>query len=192
MKAPHTLRLALGEIRTALSNLQLGIDHVENGADSEPDDGKGTIYDRVIAAMQEAEEIGGPTDGDYVRLMEQIAQECTHRAKVCSDRMAEEWAVVKRIKEAHKAFPVGSRVVTIKAIDRYPDFMLASGKTGTVTESDEKILVVTMDEHVPGAEEWENGVVWYEHDLTYAAEDLALAPPAIPYAIALPESERVL
>lgn len=184
MKAPHTLRLALGALRQSLTNLELGIDECEGAPD---DDGRGSIFDRVIAAMQEAEEIGGPENDDYATLMDQIAREASHRAKVCRDRMAEEWATLVRMKEAHLAFPVGARVVLAGTIDRFPHFMVKAGATGVVTVSDERTIAVKMDDHVKGAEEWDNEIVWYDGDRIYAREDLILG---IPYAVALPQEER--
>ena len=44
-----------------------------------------SIFDNVLEAMQEAEEIGGPEPYDYVVLMQQIAAEATKRANTCLD-----------------------------------------------------------------------------------------------------------
>lgn len=61
-------------------------------------------------------------------------------------------------------FTVGARVFTVALVDRYPHFLIPSGKTGTVTEAYDGLIRVRMDEHVPGAEEWDNEVVWDPQD----------------------------
>jgi hypothetical protein len=42
-----------------------------------------TIFRNVFEAMQPAEELEGPTEQEYVRLMERIAAEATERAAAC-------------------------------------------------------------------------------------------------------------
>ena len=148
---------------------------------------EGDIFKRVMAEMQNAEECGGPTDGDYLDLMGRIATEATRRAKICRERMEAEWEVVRKIHEAHKPFPVGARVVTLEPIDRFPHFMVGAGRTGTVSVSDDHTLAVKMDDPIAGAEEWDNEIVWYENDRLYAAEDIALA---VPYAVMLLTGEE--
>lgn len=48
---------------------------------------KKEIYDAVVAAMQPAEELGGPEGNEYISLMASIAAEASSRAK----RYAEGW-----------------------------------------------------------------------------------------------------
>jgi hypothetical protein len=47
-----------------------------------------SIYDRVMAEMQRAEELGGPDIPDYVQLMLTIALEATQRAESVHRRVA--------------------------------------------------------------------------------------------------------
>jgi hypothetical protein len=41
-------------------------------------------------------------------------------------------------------------------VDRYPHFLIEEGATGTITEATEWLIALCMDEHVPGAEDWDN------------------------------------
>lgn len=43
------------------------------------------IYNDVLTAMQNAEEMGGPEGTDYIELMERIAIEATQRANNCRE-----------------------------------------------------------------------------------------------------------
>jgi len=47
-----------------------------------------TIVRNVFDAMQPAEEIEGPTEQEYIRLMDRIAAEATQRATVCRSILA--------------------------------------------------------------------------------------------------------
>jgi hypothetical protein len=46
------------------------------------------IFRNVIDAMQPAEELEGPTEQEYIRLMERIAADATQRAAVCRSILA--------------------------------------------------------------------------------------------------------
>ena len=50
-----------------------------------------TIFERVLAAMQEAEEIGGPEGDEYVALMNQIATEALRRQAAFLANKNAEW-----------------------------------------------------------------------------------------------------
>lgn len=52
--------------------------------------GAAGIFDEVLAAMQNAEELGGPDAPDYCALMDAIAAEATRRAATCRAMMAPE------------------------------------------------------------------------------------------------------
>lgn len=45
------------------------------------------MYDAVMAELQNAEEMGGPEDENYVALMEEIARMAAHRASVCRENL---------------------------------------------------------------------------------------------------------
>ena len=56
------------------------------------------------------------------------------------------------------------RVRLTKTIDRYPHFIAPAGATGTVRESSAELLRIHLDEHIPGAEDWDNEVCFYPED----------------------------
>lgn len=55
--------------------------------------------------------------------------------------------------------PVGTRVRLKHPVDRYPHFLAAEGATGTVHYLSD-VYEVKMDEHLEGAEEWDNAIQW--------------------------------
>jgi hypothetical protein len=59
--------------------------------------------------------------------------------------------------------PVDARVRLRHDVDRYPHFLARAGATGTVT-TDDDVFTVRMDEHIDGAEEWDNEIVWSPRD----------------------------
>ncbi len=81
-------------------------------------------------------------------------------------------------------FPVGSRVVLARDVERFPHFVAPAGASGTVTVNDvtppsaELLLCVRLDEPLQGAEEWRNEVAWYGG--MHPAADLIAGPPAGP------------
>jgi hypothetical protein len=57
---------------------------------------------------------------------------------------------------------VGTRVRLRRDVDRFPHFLARAGAWGTVTMNHEGMVAVHMDEQIPGAETWDNEIVWYE------------------------------
>lgn len=58
-----------------------------------------------------------------------------------------------------EVFPVGTRVRLRRNVERFPHFIAGEGTTGIVVTTDEQFCV-RMDDHLPGAEEWENEILW--------------------------------
>jgi hypothetical protein len=54
---------------------------------------------------------------------------------------------------------VGNRFRLTRDVDRFPDFMARAGLTGTVTITKGGVWA-KMDQHIPGAEEWDNQLYW--------------------------------
>ena len=54
----------------------------------------------------------------------------------------------------------GKRVRLLQNVDRFPHFVARKGITGTVTEVTDQFVSVKMDDHIDGAEEWDNEIVW--------------------------------
>lgn len=78
---------------------------------------------------------------------------------------------------------IGYRFRLKRLVDRWPDFLAPEGLTGTVTIVDDEGIWGKMDQHIPGAEEWENQIHWYPplhpDDFPDDTEALmTLAPPA--------------
>lgn len=62
------------------------------------------------------------------------------------------------------AMTVGTRVKLTHDVDRFPHFIADAGMTGTVSNTDDGVICVKMDEHLAGAEEWGNEIVWSIRD----------------------------
>lgn len=58
------------------------------------------------------------------------------------------------------SFREGDRVELTEYVDRFPFFCAAPGTQGTVTESSDSLLIVRMDEHIDGCEEWDNELIF--------------------------------
>lgn len=58
----------------------------------------------------------------------------------------------------------GSRWVLRQPIEKYPHFKAMPGMVGTITEGDCDLVRLKMDVELPGAEEWDNEIVWTEDD----------------------------
>lgn len=66
---------------------------------------------------------------------------------------------------------VGSRWRLKHDVDRFPHFVAPAGATGTVTDTYGAHISLKLDEHLPGAETWENEVVWTDADTERFAQD---------------------
>jgi hypothetical protein len=69
---------------------------------------------------------------------------------------------------------VGTKVRLRHDVDRYPHFIAPKGATGTVTKVDDEVLIVSMDQPISGAEDWDNEVHWFDDLRPFAAHDLEL------------------
>jgi len=72
-------------------------------------------------------------------------------------------------------FRIGTRVRLRHAVDRFPHFLAPAGGLGTVTQ-EEEVLTVKLDEHLPGAEDWDNEVLWSLRDGDNPNRDLEVVP----------------
>jgi hypothetical protein len=58
----------------------------------------------------------------------------------------------------------GYRFVLKDDVDRFPYFVAKQGMTGTVTDVElDGTIIALMDQHIDGADEWENHI-WWEGD----------------------------
>lgn len=58
----------------------------------------------------------------------------------------------------------GKRVIVKQEIDRYPHFLVPVGLRGTIVQWEPLTIGVKLDNHIVGAEEWDNVVYWYGVD----------------------------
>jgi hypothetical protein len=58
----------------------------------------------------------------------------------------------------------GARFQVVCTVDRFDHFIVEAGATGTVVDADENVVSLHMDEFVPGAEPWDNEIVWTVED----------------------------
>jgi hypothetical protein len=54
---------------------------------------------------------------------------------------------------------VGDRFAITQDIERFPMFIVKRGMTGTITEAEPDLIALTLDEHIDGAEEWDNALI---------------------------------
>ena len=74
----------------------------------------------------------------------------------------------------------GTPVRLVNDVDRYPHFIAGAGMTGRVTVNDGETFCVRMDQHLPGAEDWDNEIVWSVYDGDNPMRDIAYAPDLEP------------
>jgi len=55
---------------------------------------------------------------------------------------------------------IGTRLRLTRNVERFPHFIAPKGATGTVTDVTDGNISVLMDDHLAGAEEWDNEIVW--------------------------------
>jgi hypothetical protein len=68
----------------------------------------------------------------------------------------------------HTELTIGSRVALAQDIDRFPHFIANKGEMGKVVDVTDDFVSVKMDNHISGAEEWDNEVMvgsMYEEEL---------------------------
>lgn len=71
---------------------------------------------------------------------------------------------------------VGDRVELARDVDRFPHFLAPKGLTGVVSSLDEYVITVRLDEHLDGAEDWENEICWETSEQAeYFDEDVKLS-----------------
>lgn len=95
----------------------------------------------------------------------------------------------------------GAEVVLLRDVERYPHFIAERGSRGIVVDAEERNVAVRMRERIPGAEEWDNEVQWFDGcgredqtALAAAEADLGLcsACPTFPYWPRVPMSDDVV
>ena len=67
---------------------------------------------------------------------------------------------------------IGTRVRLTHSVDRFPHFIAPQGAQGTLVISEPAVVAVRLDEHLDGAEEWDNEVCWYPSNGDFPADDM--------------------
>lgn len=76
---------------------------------------------------------------------------------------------------ARSALMPGARVECKHDVDRYPHFTVPAGAKGTVTtDGNPDVVTVKLDDHIAGAEDWDNEIVWSIRDGDNPLEDVAV------------------
>jgi hypothetical protein len=55
---------------------------------------------------------------------------------------------------------VSERFILTRDVERYPHFIAAAGSKGTIVEATPEAVSLRLDDPQPGAEEWDNEIVW--------------------------------
>ncbi len=133
-------------------------------------------FESIVAAAEEAlwkavaEACPETTTGD----MDPGEADRFHKAAF---RAIEHWV----FRNAIKLPPDGTRVRLTEEIERYPHFIVRAGMLGTVRRSG-GVFEVRLDETVPGAEEWDNCIVWSEPEDLFDVPDeieVVTEPPIV-------------
>ena len=78
-------------------------------------------------------------------------------------------------KEGDKMIEEGMRVRLTRDVDRFPDFLAKAGTEGKVIRVSfvgGQEVRVKMDEPIPGAEEWDNCILWNDEQVRNVTADL--------------------
>jgi hypothetical protein len=96
---------------------------------------------------------------------------------------------------------LGARFRLTRTVDRFDHFIASADAAGTVVDADENVISLHMDDYLPGAEPWDNEIVWtvdddYDETGTPASNPsvaaafyrsaVALTEPAIPTGVQTP------
>lgn len=81
-------------------------------------------------------------------------------------------AALNAAKEALPFYTIGTRVRLRHDVDRYPHFIALKGMLGTVAIVQSGLIGVRLDEHLDGAEDWDNEVHWFDDGLWSITLDL--------------------
>ena len=83
----------------------------------------------------------------------------TVRLNQAAKAAIKEWIVYNATTQ-ESDIAVGYRFKLLSQVDRFPDFLTSTDLTGIVTAVDDKGVWARMDQHIPGADQWDNHVHW--------------------------------
>jgi hypothetical protein len=83
----------------------------------------------------------------------------TFRLDQAAEAAIKEW-IANNVTTQQSDIVAGYRFRLFRAVDRFPDFLAHIGLTGIVTAVDESGVWGRMDQHIAGAEQWDNQIHW--------------------------------
>lgn len=78
---------------------------------------------------------------------------------MAAEEAIREW-IANNVTTQESDVAVGYRFWLFRQVERFPDFLAAPGLAGVVTAVDESGVWARMDQHIPGAEHWDNHIHW--------------------------------
>jgi hypothetical protein len=78
---------------------------------------------------------------------------------LAQEEAVKEW-IANNVTTQQSAVARGYRFSLFRDVDRFPDFIVKAGLTGTVASADDNGVWAGMDQPVPGAESWDNQIHW--------------------------------
>lgn len=66
---------------------------------------------------------------------------------------------------------VGQRFKLVRDVERFPHFTAEKGNTGTVIDVTRDCITGKMDKPIPGAEDWDNEIQWFNDPPSDFCED---------------------
>jgi len=70
-----------------------------------------------------------------------------------------EW-IANNVTTQETEIAAGYRFRLFRPVDRFPDFLAPADLTGTLTAVDDSGVWGRMDQHIAGAEQWDNQIHW--------------------------------
>jgi hypothetical protein len=113
-----------------------------------------TITDKALDAFWAVivEEFPTATTGDLSPL-------ATFHLSQAAEAAVREW-IANNVKTQECHVAPGYRFRLFREIDRFPDFRIPKDLTGVVTVVDDAGVWGRIDQHIAGAEEWDNQIHW--------------------------------
>ncbi len=68
--------------------------------------------------------------------------------------------------------PLTRKIRLVRDVERYPDFIARKGMTGEIDEISKGFISVQIDDHLEGAEAWNNRILWTGDFLNDFTEDV--------------------
>ena len=83
----------------------------------------------------------------------------TVRLTIAEQEAVKEW-IANNVTTQQSDVVAGYRFRLFRKVDRFPDFLAPIGLTGIVTTADDNGVWSRMDQHIVGAEQWDNQLHW--------------------------------